>query len=98
VTRFFLTPAAEADLEAIWDYTEEQWGWRQAERYVAAIRDACRSLAAREYPDRYAGDVRPGFRKAAVGSHVLYFLRREDGAPEIIRILHQRMDGPRHLT
>jgi len=98
VTRFFLTPAAEADLEAIWDYTEEQWGRRQAERHVAAIRDAGRSLAARDYPDRDASDVRPGFRKAAVGSHLLYFLRREDGAPEIIRILHQRMDGPRHLT
>jgi plasmid stabilization system protein ParE len=46
VTRFFLTPAAEADLEAIWDYTEEQWGWRQAERYVA--RDpGCLSFARR---------------------------------------------------
>lgn len=98
MTRFFLTPAAEADLEAIWDYTEENWGPGQAERYVAAIRDACRSLAARAYPDRDAGDVRPGFRKAAVGSHMLYFCWRPDGAPEIIRILHQRMDGPRHLT
>jgi toxin ParE1/3/4 len=98
VTRFFLTPAAEADVEAIWEYTEEHWGRRQAERYVAAIRDACRSLAAGAYPDRDASDVRPGFRKAAVGSHTLYFLRREDGAPEIIRILHQRMDVPRHLT
>jgi toxin ParE1/3/4 len=98
VTRFFLTPLAEADLEAIWDYTEEQWGLQQAERYVAAIKGACVALAARAYPDRNAGHVRPGFRTAAVGSHVLYFLRRGDGAPEIIRILHQRMDGPRHLT
>ena len=98
MTRFFLTPAAEADLEAIWDYTEQNWGQRQAERYVVAIREACRSLAACAYPDRDAGDVRPGFRKAAVGSHMLYFRRRGDGAPEIIRILHQRMDGPLHLT
>jgi toxin ParE1/3/4 len=97
LTRFFLTPAAEADLEAIWDYTEENWGERQAERYVAAISDACRSLAARAYPGRDAGHLRPGVRVAAVGMHLLYFLRREDGAPEIIRILHQRMDVPRHL-
>jgi toxin ParE1/3/4 len=77
---------------------EKHWGLRQAERTIAAIQGACVALAARDYPDRDASHVRPGFRTAAVGSHVLYFLRREDGAPEIIRILHQRMDGPRHLT
>ncbi len=98
MTRFFLTPLAEADLEAIWDYTEEHWGLRQAERYVAAIRNACRSLAVRAYPDRDASQEMSGFRKAAVGLHMLYFIRREDGAVEIIRILHQRMDVDRHLT
>ena len=98
MTRFYLTPAARADLDAIWDYTEQRWGTVQAERYVAAIVEVCRAVAARAYPDRDAGEVRPGYRKAPVGSHVLWFRRRPDGAPEVIRILHQRMDGPRHLN
>jgi toxin ParE1/3/4 len=54
-------------------------------------------LAADAYPDRDAGHVRPGYRRAAVGSHVLFFRRRADGLPEIIRILHQRMDVPARL-
>ena len=97
VTRVLLTPAAQADLEAIWDDTEGHGGQRQAERYVAAIGDGCSLLAARDYPDWDASDVRPDSRKAVVGSQILYFLRRADGAPEVIRILHQRMDVDRHL-
>ena len=98
MTPFYLTLAARAGLDAIWDCTAQRSGVAKAERYVAAIVEVCRAVAAGAYPDRDAGEVRPGYRKAPVGSHVLWFRRRPDGAPEVIRILHQRMDGPRHLT
>ena len=70
----------------------------QAERSVAGIRAVCVALAEGAFPDRDAGHVRPGLRKAPAGSHMLYFRRREDGAAEIIRILHRRMDVDRQLT
>ena len=37
---YALSPAAQADLSEIWDYTAEHWGEAQAERYTRRIRDA----------------------------------------------------------
>ncbi|WP_429524115.1 type II toxin-antitoxin system RelE/ParE family toxin [Paraburkholderia youngii] len=31
------SPAAEEDLDNIWDYSVENWGQRQAERYIRMI-------------------------------------------------------------
>ena len=45
---------------------------------------------------RSAENIRQGYRKVAVGSHVLFF-RMQSGVVEIIRILHQSMDVGRHL-
>ncbi|MEE4235150.1 MAG: hypothetical protein V2I51_00370 [Anderseniella sp.] len=41
---------------------------------------------------RDAGHVRAGYRNARVGMHFLYFIVAADGAIEIVRILHERMD------
>jgi len=38
-----IRPAAKRDLEAIAIYTKQQWGMRQARRYVAALRSASTS-------------------------------------------------------
>lgn len=41
---------------------------------------------------RDAGHVRAGYRNARVRMHFLYFIVAADGAIEIVRILHERMD------
>ena len=38
MTGYLLTPAAQADLGQIWDYSVRTWGEAQAERYVLSIR------------------------------------------------------------
>lgn len=63
MTGYFLSPAAKADIEQIWDYTVERWGEEQAERYVLAIRDACQELAEGARQSRAADDIREGYRK-----------------------------------
>lgn len=90
-----LSPAAAADLDAIWEYTAEQWSADQADRYIDEIRDACRALAAGRKRGR-AADVRPGYLTYALSAHMIYFRDRDNGI-EVIRILHQRMDADRHL-
>lgn len=42
---FTFSPAAVADIGAIWDYTAETWGIDQADRYVDDIHGACVALA-----------------------------------------------------
>ena len=93
---YALSPAARADLEEIWDYTADRWGEAQAERYTNDIRAACQALADGTEHGRSAEDVRAGYRKLAVGSHVMY-VRVRSGTVEIVRILHRRMDVARRI-
>ena len=93
---YLLTPAAQADLEDIWDFTVSRWGVTRAERYVRDIRSTCEALAAGTLIGRSAEDIRSGYRKTLVGSHVLFF-KQVDSAIEVVRILHQSMDIERHV-
>ena len=97
MTGYILSPAARADVDQIWAYTAERWGEEQAERYVLAMRDACQELAAGTRQSRAADDIREGYCKTAIGSHILFFRRTDTGLLDIVRILHQRMDIIRHL-
>ncbi len=93
---YVLSPAARADLESIWDYTVMNWGEAQAEEYTRNIQVACEALSTGRLVSQSAEDVRAGYRKVRVGSHVMFF-RTQAGDAEIIRILHQSMDVGRHL-
>lgn len=88
------SPAAQADIGAIWDYTANTWGLDQADSYTDAIREVCQALAQGTKQGRPS--VLPGVRKTLCGSHVVYFLDEPDRL-NVIRILHQRQDAERHL-
>jgi toxin ParE1/3/4 len=89
------SPAAEADIDGIWDYSADRWGLDQADSYVDAIRDACYALAEGTKRGRPV-EVLPDFQKYLCGSHVVYFLDYPDHL-DVIRVLHQRQDAERHL-
>ena len=98
MSRFILSPRARGDLDAIWDYTVRTWSLDQAERYVLGIRDACEALAAGRRQGRSAEEIRAGYRKLAVGAHLLFYRMTEDGDVDIVRILHRSMDIPAHFA
>ena len=89
---YVLSPAAQIDIEQIWDYTAENWSETQAETYVLAIREALERVAKGEIKARSAEDIRPGYYKIISGSHLILF-RRNNSTIEVVRILHQRMDS-----
>ena len=90
-----LSPLAQADLEGIWSYTASRWSVEQAQSYHAAIVAAFEGLAAGSKQGR-PSDVREGYFKYAVGSHLVFY-RHSEGGIDIVRILHQRMDVMRRL-
>lgn len=96
MTSYRLTPAAQRDLSAIWDYTQERWDVRQAETYANEIRAAIERIADDPRRGRSCDEIRAGYRRYAIGSHLLFYVEGEDGV-DVIRILHQRMDPTRHL-
>ncbi|THV16472.1 type II toxin-antitoxin system RelE/ParE family toxin [Rhizobium rhizophilum] len=90
-----LLPAATADLDKIWDFTAESWGVEQADNYTDEIRATCTRLASGFLRGRPV-DVRQGYLKQSVGSHIIYFWDKKDRI-EVVRILHQKQDVSRNL-
>ncbi|GMA28974.1 type II toxin-antitoxin system RelE/ParE family toxin [Arenivirga flava] len=96
MTCYRFSPAARADLASIWDFSEERWGAHQAERYVVELRAAIERIAEDPERGRACDDIRAGYRRYAIGSHLIFFIPTADGV-DVIRILHQRMDPDRHV-
>ena len=95
VSRYRISPLAEADLEEIWFYTFEHWSLEQADRYHNDMVAVFEGLAAGTKAGRRIG-IREGYLKYAVGAHFVFY-RQSDFGIVIIRILHQKMDAGRHL-
>ncbi len=96
MAEYRLSPLAEQDLENIWQTTVETWSVDQAERYIDILVAAFATLA--EAPDRAPAcdHIRPGYRRRHVERHAIYFRKAAYGI-DVMRILHDRMDAPRHL-
>jgi toxin ParE1/3/4 len=97
VSRYLLSPAAQADLEQIWDYTHDQWRIEQAEAYLRELQGAIERAAANPQIGRACDEVGAGYRKLAAGSHTLFYRVSAEGVIDVVRVLHQRMDVDRHL-
>lgn len=91
-----LTPAARRDLSSIWDFTEERWDRSQAEIYLREIQSAIERIADDPSRGRACDDVREGYRRYGIDSHLLFYVERSGGV-DVIRILHRRMDPSRQV-
>ena len=96
MAEYRLSPAAQRDLDAVFDYTVAHWGLAQAVRYAERIETACADLADAPQQGQGCASIRPGYRRRSVEQHVIYF-RPTDYGIAVVRILHQRMDPARHL-
>lgn len=93
---YHLTPAAQQDLSQIWDFTQERWDAGQAERYIGEIRAAIERIAADPQRGRACDEIREGYRRYGIGSHLVFYVETADSV-DVVRILHQRIDPTRHL-
>ncbi|MBN9612853.1 MAG: type II toxin-antitoxin system RelE/ParE family toxin [Actinobacteria bacterium] len=96
MSEYRLTPAARRDLSSIWDFTQERWDARQAETYVTEIWHAIERVAAEPERGRSCDEIRVGYRRYAIGSHLIFYIENSSGV-DVIRILHRRMDPALHV-
>lgn len=96
MAEYRLSPAAQRDLDGIFDYSTEQWGIDQAVSYTATLKRVCTELAAHPKRGRSCGHLRTGYRLYYIERHAVYY-RIEPFGVAIIRILHQGQDADRHL-
>ncbi len=94
--RVCISPAAEADLADIYDYSHATWGETQAATYVDTLVARFKWLAVNHLLWQARDDLRPGLYGRAEGKHLIVF---RDGGDhlQVLRVLHQRMDPARHL-
>lgn len=94
--RVVISPAAEADLTDIYDYSTVMWGETHAAVYLDTLVTRLKWLAVNRPLWQARDDVRPGLCVRTEGTHLIIF---RDGVDplQIVRVLHQRTDPVRHL-
>ncbi|MCC8458688.1 type II toxin-antitoxin system RelE/ParE family toxin [Photorhabdus aegyptia] len=93
---FFLKPKAEQDLEAIFEYSYQEFGLEKAYQYIKNIDKAFHTLAEAPGLARNYNHVRLGLKAFPVASHIIFFRLMANGIT-IVRVLHQSMDYQRHM-
>ena len=95
--RIALRPRAEADLDAIWNYTVAEWGRGQAVAYLEALNAVFGTLA--EFPDmaRLRTDITPPVRLHPHRAHLVIY-RADAETLDVIRVLAARSDWMAVLT
>ena len=89
---FTLTNMAKADLKEIADFTQSRWGREQRNLYLQMLDVSFRQLAANPLKGNDCNDIRIGYRKLNVGSHVIFYRQTLADTIDIVRVLHGRMD------
>jgi toxin ParE1/3/4 len=97
MAEFRLSPAAQRDLDGVFDYTVAQWGLVQALRYTDLIEAACAELAEAPLQAQDCSHIRPGYRRRGVEQHVIYF-QVTPYCISVVRLLHARMHATQRLT
>ena len=91
-----LRPLAEEDLEAIYNYSYQEFGECRAIEYIHDLNNAFTRLAKNPDLGSLSDSIKPGLLAYHVVSHIVFF-RSSKNRLAIIRILHKSMDYPRHF-
>ena len=91
-----LSKKAEKDIGNIARYGIEQFGIEQARIYRDSIIACFKTLAENPSMGRKADKIQAGYRCFDYRSHLIFY-KSEGQDILIIRVLHKRMDAPRHF-
>ena len=94
--KYKISLEAKLDIEKIWLYTLREWSIQAADRYVRFIMDEILYVADHPHSGTDCSEIREGYYKTRVKSHFIFY-RLNNDTIEVVRILHQQRDIPRHL-
>jgi toxin ParE1/3/4 len=96
-TLYRISSKAIEDIDRIWLYTQENWSQIQANHYYGLIFQEIEFISKNFECGKDISEIRSGYRKYNVKSHIIIYRKGDDNIVEIIRILHQMMDIPNQL-
>ncbi len=91
-----ITPKARADLRDISRYTDKKWGRQQRFNYIKQLKDRFSYLANQPQMGRKRDEIIGSPYSYHEGRHVIFYRTTAEGI-EIIRVLHDSMDFPKHF-
>lgn len=89
ISEYRLSPAAQSDLDGIWDYTAATWSAAQAESYVRGIGETLAMLVQHPEMARERKEIDPPVRLHPYRSHLIVY-RIEPDHLAVIHIVHVR--------
>jgi toxin ParE1/3/4 len=93
-----ISKKANEDINSIWLYTFENWSQEQADRYYNLILDEIEYIAENFETGKSIKQLRKGYFKTKVKSHIIFYKKTKKDTIEIIRVLHQMMDIDNRLS
>jgi len=87
---------ARTDLEEMWQFTFEEWGLEQADKYLNSLFSRFEWLSRNPYTGKDREDIKNGYYCFPEGMHLVFYTMTEYGI-DIIGIPHQNMDVISHF-
>ena len=98
MAKVILRQQAIDDLNAIWDYTFEEWSESQADKYYATLKFDCVQIGKNPGLGKEYDGVNKNLLGLRSGKHIIFYQVITIEEIEIIRILHERMDLKNRIT
>ncbi|PCE66487.1 type II toxin-antitoxin system RelE/ParE family toxin [Sediminicola luteus] len=91
---YILSIAAERDIDAIFSYSESQFGTKQAITYLKGLQGTFEKLSEQPTLGQKRDEVKEGLYSYSFKSHIVFF-RMLPQFIRIVRVLHYRRDLPK---
>lgn len=93
---FLLTKDADSDLDEIFDYTEDEYGFNQAVKYLSDLNNLFEQLVKNPNLGRERNEIKEGIYSIIENEHIVFYEIHENHVL-IARVLHSRRDIPKFI-
>lgn len=93
---YILSKIADQDLEAIFDYTMEEFGFDQAEKYLLEIEGIFQNLILNPNSGKTRNEIKKGLYSFPKDNHIIFY-RILGNHIRIVRVLHGSRDIPNYF-
>lgn len=91
-----VSPEAQADVIDILQFTLEEWGLQQTEKYKTVLENAFSTIHHNPHLGHKRSDIPPKYRAFQAGQHIVVY-RIKENIIYVVRVLHGCMDFAKHI-
>ena len=93
---YILSEIADKDLEDIFDYTFDEFGFDQAEKYLLEIEEIFQNLIINPQIGKKRDEIKQALYSFPKDNHIIFY-RILDNHIRIVRVLHGSRDIPKYF-